>query len=169
MLESLYFVYNGVNSQDLGITQVQVSQSGLYKEQLFGDISIIETQIRHKKTPYYQGLQRTPLEFSLTFAFDQNAYPGVVRQIANLFWTETYLPFYTSDNPNRIWMCMPANKSAINHNGMSQGYIELDMRCDSPYMYAPTVTTEVYTIGTGSAIDNSDLTTGTLTNLQITN
>lgn len=53
-----------------------------------------------------------------------------------------YKPFYTVDNPNRIFYCMLEGDSKLVHNGLKQGYITLTMRCDSPYSYTPKFTKE---------------------------
>src|SRR5579875_162355 len=118
MKEALYFVYNGINSQDLGVTQVQVKSTDMYEEQFMGDITIQEVQIRHKQTPYFQGVIRTPLTFDLTMAFDQNLFPECVELIAQAFFVDNYQPLYFDTDPTRIWMCMPNGSSTITHDGM---------------------------------------------------
>jgi phage-related protein len=157
MKEALYFVYNGVNSQDLGVTQVQVNNTDMYHEQFMGDITIQEVQIRHRHIPYFQGIVRAPLQFDLTMAFDQNIVPNCVELIAQTFYVDDYKPFYLANDPNRIWYCMPTGSSTITHDGCGRGYISLTMRCDSPYAYRPTFVSEVFSTSTFSVNNTGDI------------
>jgi phage-related protein len=57
---------------------------------------------------------------------------------------ETYKPLFFEDKPDRLFYCIAVNDSSIIHNGLSQGYLSITMRCDSPYIYSPVYLSPQY-------------------------
>lgn len=143
MREGLMFVYDGVRSDDMGLYHVNIG-NGLMEESFIAGKEILETHVRGNDTPYFQGVKRSPLSLSLTFAFIDQYDESKIRAVARWLDQDFYKPFYTMDNPNRIWYCMLDSDSRLLHNGLKQGYVELQMRCDSPYTYSQIRNSQVY-------------------------
>jgi phage-related protein len=158
MRESIYFNYDGISSRDMGLVNVNI-QNGMFEETFVGDRTIKEVTIRSNDKPYLQGVQRNPLSFSLTFAFEDTFDGTALRSIARWLDVDYYKPFFTEDNPNRIFYCMPSGQTSITHNGEGKGYITVTMRCDSPYSYSNYITTPNYDYST-----NTTTTTLTISN-----
>ena len=142
--DATYFSYAGKKSIDLGIINVSFS-SGLYEESFLPERSIIETKIRGNKKPYFQELDYAPLSIKLRFSFldtwDDNKIREIARWLGN---QEYYQPLYFDTNIDRIFYCMYVGEATLFHNGLKEGYVELEMRCDSPYSYSPVYASEVY-------------------------
>lgn len=145
MKEGLEFYYDGIKSTDMGLINVQIG-SGLFEEPFVAEKTIREIKVRGNDKPYFQGVERSPLIFSLTFAFEDYYDHEKIRKVARWLDQDYYKPFYTTDNPNRIFYCMLHSSSSLLHNGLKQGYVEIEMRCDSPYSYSLQQMSEWYEI-----------------------
>ncbi|ALS22317.1 phage tail domain-containing protein [Paenibacillus naphthalenovorans] len=143
MKEGIDFYYNGIYSVDMGLINCKID-SGFFEEPFLSERQIKEIIIRGNEKPYFQEVQRSPLEFSLTFAFE-DYYDNVrIREVARWLDQDYYRPFYTSDNPERIFYCMLVSDSQLLHNGLKMGYVQVKFRCDSPYSYSPFKTSKIY-------------------------
>ncbi len=138
MLEGIHFSYDGVKSVDMGLLNCKIS-GGMFEETFLPTRNIIEHKTNGNSKPYFQKVTYEPLEFKLSFAFEYYYDEKKIREVARWLNQSYYKPFYTIDNPNRIFYCMIEGDSSLVHNGLKQGYIELNFRCDSPYAYQPTV------------------------------
>ncbi|TVX86081.1 phage tail domain-containing protein [Paenibacillus agilis] len=134
MLEGIHFAYDGVYSVDMGLLNCQVD-GGMFEETFLPTRSITEAKISGRDKPYFQSLDVEPLRFGLTFAFEHGYTEKLLRDVARWLYQPYYKPFYTIDNPNRVFYCMAEGDSQLFHNGIKQGYITVTMRCDSPYSY----------------------------------
>jgi phage-related protein len=141
--ESLDFSYAGENSTDYGIINVNYS-TGLYEETFLPSRGIKEIQVSGRKKPYFQELEYSPLSLKLSFAI-QSWTEDSIRSIARWLGSqEYYKPLYFSNNTNRIFYCLYNGNVDILHNGLKQGIINIEMRCDSPYSYSPVYTSQIY-------------------------
>ncbi|MFC8688147.1 phage tail domain-containing protein [Brevibacillus porteri] len=145
MKEGLDFSYDGIKSSDMGLFNVQFS-GGLFEEPFVADKEIHEIKVRGNDKPYFQGVERSPLVFSLQFAFEDKYDHEKIRQVARWLDQDYYKPFFTTDNPDRIFYCMLHSSSTLIHNGAKEGYVEIEMRCDSPYSYSPQYLSEWFEI-----------------------
>jgi phage-related protein len=143
MKEGIDFYYDGIRSRDMGIFNVELN-SGLFNEPFIAAREIKEIEIRGNDKPYFQGVKRSPLSFKLSFAFDGSYNEARIREVARWLDQDFYKPFYTTDNTERIFYCMLNSSSELLHNGLKQGYITLEMRCDSPFSYSPQFTSRTY-------------------------
>lgn len=134
MKEGVHFVYDNIKSIDMGLVNCQIS-GGMFEEAFLANRDISEISISGKDEPYFQEVRFSPLSFDLTFAFEYSYDERKVREVARWLNQRYYKPFYTVDNPNRVFYCMLVGDSSLIHNGLKQGYITLTMRCDSPYSY----------------------------------
>lgn len=157
MKEGVHFVYDNIRSIDMGLVNCQVS-GGMFEEAFLAGREISEKQISGKDKPYFQEVRLSSLSFELTFAFEYVYDEEKIRKVARWLSPDYYKPFYTIDNPSRVFYCMPSGDSNLVHNGMKEGYITLTMKCDSPYSYTP-----VY-INNNNVFLSTDLTTNVLDN-----
>lgn len=139
-----HFTYAGLNSLDMKIRSVS-STSGLYEEGFSAEREIVETSISGRN-PYFHKVEKKPYEFNLTLFFENELNENEIRAINKWLNPEYYQPFYFNDAPNKIYKCMPVGRIELSHNGMSQGYLTLTMRCDGAYAYSQEVNTDWYEI-----------------------
>lgn len=134
MLEGIHFSYDGIKSSDMGLINCKID-GGMFDENFLAGKKIIETKIAGNEKPYFLGVEHDPLEFDLTFAFEYSYDEKRIREVAKWLNQSYYKPFYTVDNPNRVYYCMMEGDSRLIHDGAKRGYIKLKFRCDSPYSY----------------------------------
>ncbi|WP_090739508.1 phage tail domain-containing protein [Paenibacillus sp. Mc5Re-14] len=134
MLEGIHFYYDGVHSIDMGLLNCTVD-GGMFEETFLPSRSIVETKVAGRDKPYFQSIDLEPLQFDLTFAFENGYDERKIREVARWLFQPYYKPFYTVDNPNRVFYCLVEGDSNLIHNGAKQGYITLTMRCDGAYSY----------------------------------
>lgn len=136
MLEGINFSYDGIKSVDMGLLNVKID-GGMFEETFLPTREIQEKTTTGRDKPYFQRVRLSPLEFELSFAFEHYYDERLIREVARWLQQDYYKPFYTTDNPSRIFYCMLNGDSNLIHNGLRQGYITLTMRCDSSYSYTP--------------------------------
>lgn len=136
MRESLHFTFNNISSEDMGVVIASPS-GGLFQETFLPTRSINETSVKGKKKRYFKGVETDPLSFSLTFFIAEWRDRDNLRQIAKWLFQDYYKPLYFDTNPERIYYAIIDGDSSLIHNGCKDGYIELNIRCDSPYSYSP--------------------------------
>ncbi|MCP1159458.1 distal tail protein Dit [Bacillus infantis] len=144
MKESLDFSFNGLSSREMGVIQVS-TDNGLFEEGFLPSRSISEEKIRGNDKPYLYGVTYEAKTFPLSLYFDGKLDNMKLRQLAAWLNVETYQPLSFEDYPDRIFYCMPVNDSQYVHNGLKQGYLNLTMRCDSPYSYSPEFSSKTHT------------------------
>lgn len=134
MRESMHFIYDNINSKDMGVMLVS-PKGGLLEENFLPNRTIIEKNITYREKPYFQRVEHKPLSFSITIFIENWKEELSLRKIAKWFFQDYYKPLVFDSNPNRIFYAMFEGDSSIIHNGLKEGYIELNIRCDSPYGY----------------------------------
>jgi len=135
MLESVDITFDGVHSSQLDLTQVYV-ESGLFEEVFTANREIKEVKIAGRARPYFQGVDLSPLEFSVKIYFEEGFTSQTVREVARWLIKDHYLPLTFDSNPERIFYAMFIGDSRLIHNGCEEGYITLNVRCNSPYSYS---------------------------------
>lgn len=139
MLEGINFSYAGEYSTDMGLLNCKLD-GGMFEETFLPTRKIQEVKVTGNHNPYFQSIELEPLKFDLTFAFEYYYDEQKIREVARWLMQDYYKPFYTIDNPSRIYYCMIDGDSKLVHNGLKQGYITLTMRCDSPFSYSQEYT-----------------------------
>lgn len=134
MLEGVHFSYDGVFSTDMGLLNCKIG-GGMFEETFLPNRNIVETKVAGNDKPYFQHVELEPNTFELTFAFEYGYTEKQIREVARWLFQPYYKPFYTVDNPNRVFYCMVEGDSKLIHNGAKQGYITLSVRCDSAFSY----------------------------------
>lgn len=143
MKEATDFYYDGVYSVDMGLINCQVS-TGLYNDVFLSDREIREIETRGREKPYFQEVNRLPLSLSLTFGFIEPYNGQKIREVARWLDQSQYKPFYTEVHPEMIFYCVLNSSSELLHNGLGEGYVNIEMRCDSPYAYSPKTLSKIY-------------------------
>lgn len=141
--EKVSFNYNGEWSDDYNVVNVNIG-SGMYEEILLADRSIDEVVIKGNDKPLYKGIENTPIEFDMVIAFTKKYTEYEMNNVINWLFQNTYKPLFFKGKENRIFYCMPTGSSTITHNGMNEGYLSIRMRCNSSYIYSPTILTKNY-------------------------
>lgn len=136
MIDSLGFTYNGVSSEELGLLNVSVN-GGMREEFLLSERTLNYEQIRGKDEVDFQDVTRSPLSFTLYFAFENGWDDELFEKVLLTFDVDYWKEFYFHDSPDRIFYCQPQGQPRITHNGSKEGYIEIEMMCSSPYCYSP--------------------------------
>lgn len=146
---SQYFIFDGIKSSDMGISNVSVS-SGLYSEPFLSSREIIDIEIKDRDEPYFQRIKKDPLNFSITLFFDEGWNENTLREVARWLDVNYYKPLQFSENINRIFYILPVNASEVIHNGLNEGYFTLDVRNKSSYTYSPIYQSQLYDLSNNS-------------------
>jgi phage-related protein len=154
MKESIHFYYDGKFSKDMGVIQASVD-SGLFEEQFLSNKSIRETRVKGNSKPYFQGIERDPLEFPLSMVFEHGFDDNKIRETTRWINQDYYKPFYSEENPSRILYAQYVGDPRIIHNGIKEGYVTLQMRCNDAFSYSPAYISPEYdfTINTVSGTE----------------
>ena len=142
MLEDTIFYYDGINSGDMKVISANTS-SGLFEKSFLPSRSIREESIRGRHKPYFLGYDLSSFTFPLKLVFDK-INSEEKREISRWLLVDYYKRLYFQSNPDRIFYCMYEGDVEEFNNGLDQGYIELTMRCNSPFSYSPAYNTIVY-------------------------
>lgn len=134
MQESSHFMYDGLSSKDFGV-RIGTTNGGLFEEIFLPSRTIIEKNVSHREKPYLQRVENEPLSFSLGFFIEEWDKPDTLRRIARWLFQPYYKPLIFDANPNRVFYAIVEGDSKLFHNGAKEGYVELNIRCDSPYSY----------------------------------
>jgi predicted phage tail component-like protein len=141
--QSLYFTYDGIHSSDFGILNVN-SSGGLYEEQSLPTREIVEEKTFFRDEPYFFGFDYQPREFSIEAYFEEGWDDDSLAKVKKWLFQDTYKPLSFSDNPDIIYYCAVINTPTQVHNGLEQGYLKLDFRCNSPYVFSPVYFEKFY-------------------------
>ncbi|SYX84444.1 distal tail protein Dit [Paenibacillus alvei] len=143
--DSMYFSYAGKKSSDFGIINVTIGDNMMLEEPLASSREILEESIKGSTRPYFQGMKKSPLRFSVSFAFEDTWDTNKIREVARwLTEQDYYKELYFSSDPERIFYAIVVDEPILVHNSLSQGYMNMTFRCDSPYSYSPTYLSPVY-------------------------
>lgn len=153
-MESQYFIFDGVKSHDMRLHIVRVDQSGGFVETPYwGGASVNEEFSRNRIAPYFYGIERDTIEFTLEFTLlDDYMQPKKWTsrdryEIARWLLHDEYKEFQISDDLGKFYniICIdPANLNLIN----SSGYVELTFKNASPYALSPVYIDHFNIIGT---------------------
>lgn len=136
MLESMRFTYNGISSDDLGVFMINPN-NGLYEETFLPSRKINTTKVYGRNNPYFKGVENEPLSFSLSIFIEEWRERKNLREIARWLFQDYYKPLFFESNPERIFYAIFEGSSSLIHNGCKDGYITLNVTCNSPFTYSP--------------------------------
>jgi predicted phage tail component-like protein len=135
MREAIEFTFDGISSEDMGVIIASPS-GGLYNETFLPTRNIVETTVANRYKPYHQRVELSPLSFSLSIFIEEWRDRQNLRQIAKWLMKDYYVPLTFETNPDRIFYAIIDGDSSLIHNGCKDGYIELNVRCNSPFTYS---------------------------------
>lgn len=172
MKQSIQFMYDNISSEDMGVF-IAWNKKGLFEENFLPKRKIIEKKIANREKPYFQRVEHEPLSFSLSFAISDWENQETLRRLARWFFQSHYKPLVFSSNPNRVFYAMFEGEPKLFFNGLNEGYVELDIRCDSPYGYSFEQTEENIefrdaNVGTKIKIDDTNFNLGNMENMNTT-
>lgn len=135
--ESLYFVYDGIRSDEMGLINVNMT-SGMQEETYLPEQTLREVTIRGRDTPYFIETERKPFTLILNFAFTDYFNEEKLRTVANWLGNQPYYkPLYFSDNLDKWYYTLYTGEAKLLHNCLKQGIVQIGMRNISPYTYSP--------------------------------
>lgn len=139
MNESIFFTYDGISSEDMGVFLINDS-GGLFREKFLPDRTIIEKSTASRNTPYFKRLEEKPVSFPLEFFIEEWQDRDNLREIAQWFDQDYYKPLWFKTEPNRIYYALIEGSSELIHNGLKNGYVKATVRCNSPFSYSQPMT-----------------------------
>lgn len=155
--ESLYFMYDGIRSDEMGIINVNLSP-GMQEETFLPEQTISEVSIPGRDTPYFMGLERRPITIPLNFAFTDHFDHGKLEAVAKWLGNQPYYkPLYFSDNIDKWYYALYTGEAKLLHNSLKQGYVSIQMRNISPCTYSPTYETSVYDLSVNDSMTGTNV------------
>ncbi|MGP7815545.1 hypothetical protein ACTXGU_00125 [Niallia sp. 01092] len=145
--ESLYFIYNGRKSSDFGV--VNVSMQTPLTEHLIADRKIYEMYAAGKDKPYFSHVRKEPLMFDIFLYFEHgfgnDKYSNnLLEEIEEWLDVDEYKILAFESNLDVIYYAMPYEEVTLFHDGLGQGYLQVPMKCNSPYKYSHVIKTPFY-------------------------
>jgi predicted phage tail component-like protein len=153
----LTFTYAGITSTTQGLKNVTV-EGGIQDEPFVAEREIIETEIRGRDRPYFSGVKLHPRILDLKFVFTNGFDATSLKNVRQWLCQTYYKPMIFSNNPDKVYYCLLHSDPRLLHNGLSQGYVSCQFRCDGPYAYSSTyIVNYDYTTGSPNtfAFDNT--------------
>ncbi|OPH61712.1 hypothetical protein BC351_00270 [Paenibacillus ferrarius] len=137
--QSKNFTFNGESNDAYGIISVNLS-TGMQSEPFGASTTIKEVEIRGNSKRYFQGVQRSPLEFTVTFAFSNAFTSDELRSVSRWLTTDFYAPlqFYdgTGEDLKQIYYVMFVDTPELVTNAANHGYVTLKAHCNDAYAYS---------------------------------
>ncbi|MGE7840773.1 phage tail domain-containing protein [Lysinibacillus sp. NPDC093712] len=137
MLQSMHFTYNGKSSRDMGVTLVH--EGGLYKDIFLPNRTLKEVKVNGKGRPYFKGVDINPLSFSLSFFIEEWEDRNNLRAISRWLFQDYYKPLILDFSTEMIFYAIIEGNSELIHNGCQEGYVTLNVRCDTYHTYSPLI------------------------------
>lgn len=141
MLKSDWFSYDGRNSIDFDLMNINIGFGKMIENVFLPNRQIQEISIDGNEKPYFHKVKRDPIILKLSFAFRDTFDNDMLKKVKHWLNQDYYKPLMFSSDPERIYYAMCIDDTTIFDTGFDQGYIDLTMRCDSPYAYTPFYST----------------------------
>lgn len=141
--ESEHFYFAGRKSTDFGIVNVSVDE-GLYNEQVVASKSINEVFVQGRDEPYFIGTSEEPKTIQLRFGFPNKWNDKLIDDVIRWLNVSAYQPLYFEGDIDKVFYVIPVDGIEKIHNGLKQGYLNLNMRCNSGKSYSHEIVTPFY-------------------------
>ncbi|TBL76247.1 phage distal tail protein [Paenibacillus thalictri] len=148
--ESLYFVYAGMDSRNMGLMSVTMNE-GLIDETYLPEREVKAISVRGRSKPYFQEVTYRPRQIPLKFAFERGWTDKSIQDVARWLCQDYYKPLYFSSHPERIYYAMYKDSPKLLHNGLNQGYIDIVFENIDAYCYSP-VYEHIYDLSENTAL-----------------
>ena len=139
--DSLIFTYDGRNSSDYNLTNVNY-ETGLFEEDFLPEQELYMEQIPGRDDPYYLGNKKLPLQINLSFYLEEGF--SDIREISQWLFQDYYKPMIFSNVPNKIYYCKYVGESNLLHSCNDEGLILITMRNIDSYSRSPMQATTMY-------------------------
>lgn len=149
--QSIHFNFDGKWSYDMGVMQASVN-SGLFDDIIISSKTIIEEKIEGRERPYFFGVERSPLSFTVSVLFEENMSHDKIREVLRWLDSDTYKPLRMRDSPERIWYAMIVSDVSAIHNGIDSGYMELEFRTQDTSTLTPRTFSQNHRIRGNSTV-----------------
>jgi phage-related protein len=166
-MNSLFFSYDGILSQDMGVYLVKIN-TGMQTTPYLPSREIVSENVFGKDDPFVYGMNHSPLTLTLVLASMENNFWTFEkrREIARWLSCNKFAEFYVADEEfiDRRFFLMYEGGVDLTTNSNQEGYIEITFRNISPYTYSP-VLQQVYDFSTNTT--TSDFTFTSLGDLDL--
>lgn len=137
-------VFDGKKASDFDIVCANgTGNNSLYGETFVASKSINEDTDTQREKPYFRSVTNSPITLNLVLGqVDSNApklTPEALQLIKQWINKDEYCEFYFEEYPIRHYFGIMTADSTLNHNGLGEGYINVQIRCDAPYAYSPVM------------------------------
>ena len=132
--DKLHFSYNGKSTKDFGVWNVTLD-GGMFEETLVANQTIREETLVDRKTSIFSGLEKEPISFEIVLAFENGFTDQLIEDVVEWLYGNEYYSKLEFESTNRIYYCMPNGSSSIVHTGQQEGYIALEMKTNSPFVF----------------------------------
>lgn len=130
------FTYNGISSSTYNMYLIRNDNN--YIQIPFGvKRTVITEKAINNPKPYFFGVNEEVLKFRVKIGFEGEWTDDIRKDVANWLFQDEYKPFISPDNTDIIYYCMPVGDASLYLTYLSQGYVELEFECNSPYAYSP--------------------------------
>lgn len=144
MKEATYFIYDGVNSRDLGVSIVS-TQRGLFNEEITTKTTVEQSK-GNSDLYTIKKMQNGALTLEFTIFIEKWRSSKNVREVLN--WLKPrgeYKPLTFDSSPNKTFYATRHDSVHLTHNGANEGYMTLKFITDSPFIYSSEVEKLTYT------------------------
>lgn len=149
MFISEYFIYDGIPSTEFGLKLVKMDTS--MTETNFGlRQNIVEQSGKNSDLPYLIEVKNEPLPIELTFAKEGEWKEEDKQKVVKWLFQGKYKPLISSDNLGVAYYCTPVGDARRFYNGMGQGYVTIEFRCDAPYGWSYPLDTQFYDLSSNT-------------------
>ena len=143
--DSLYFVYDNINSRDMGLININYSiTGGLVEEPFLANREVLEINTYNKEKPFFQDIKTYPLMINLEFAFENGFSSERLQEVKRWFSVSYFKELYFSSEPNKRYYAVLVDDSFLLHNSMGEGLVTATFRCNASWAFSPTYETEIY-------------------------
>ncbi len=150
------FYYNGVSSASLGVYLIRTS-SGLINLPYIPQRDLIEEFPTMSQSPFSSKSKAQQYQFTLAFStLTNDMTTAKMKTIATWLFQETYKPFYSTDEPDKIYYLFAINQVDFLTNGINEGYFEVTFKSKFPYALMRSSTVN-YTINGTQTITINNL------------
>lgn len=132
------FVYNDIDSSEFGIIVVRPNDSnGLINMPWGIKRTVLEEKIPLNPIPYLYGVDTEPLIIKIAIMPENGLWTSKERRdiVAWLFQSQ-YKPLISYDDPDVAFFAVAQGSPERFDTGLSSGYAEIEMRCNSCYGYS---------------------------------
>ena len=139
------FYFDGIYSDTMGVSLIRTN-SGLINVPYIPARDMIEEFPTMATAPYSCRSKAQQYQFTLAFSTLTNDMNSTkLKTIASWLFKDTYKPFYSEDDPDKIYYLFATNQVDFLTNGMNEGYFEVTFKSKYPYALT-TASTPTYTI-----------------------